>query len=126
MRKMEFPEPVISIAIEPKTMSDQDKLIKALEALKREDPTFTVKENAETGQLIISGMGELHLDILVDRLLKEYRIEANVGKPQVTYRESITKEAVHTEKFHKLIAGRDNTAEITIKVEPAERGKGIL
>jgi len=123
---MEFPEPVISIAIEPKTMSDQDKLIKALEALKREDPTFTVKENAETGQLIISGMGELHLDILVDRLLKEYRIEANVGKPQVTYRESITKEAVHTEKFHKLIAGRDNTAEITIKVEPAERGKGIL
>ncbi len=124
LEKMEFPEPVISIAIEPKTISDQDKLKKALEALKREDPTFTVKENDETGQLIISGMGELHLDILVDRLLKEYRVEANVGKPQVTYRESITKEAVHTEKFHKLIAGKDNTAEITIKVEPAERGEG--
>ncbi len=124
LEKMEFPEPVISIAIEPKTISDQDKLKKALESLKREDPTFTVKENDETGQLIISGMGELHLDIIVDRILKEYKVEANVGKPQVTYRESITSEAIHTEKFHKLIAGKENTAEITIKVEPAERGSG--
>ena len=124
LEKMEFPEPVISIAIEPKTISDQDKLKKALEGLKREDPTFTVKENEETGQLIISGMGELHLDIIVDRILKEYKVEANVGKPQVTYRESITKEVIHTEKFHKLISGKENNAEITIKVEPAEKGAG--
>ena len=124
LEKMEFPEPVISIAIEPKTISDQDKLKKALESLKREDPTFTVKEDEETGQLIISGMGELHLDIIVDRILKEYRVEANVGNPQVTYRESITSEATHTEKFHKLISGKENNAEITIKVEPAERGSG--
>ncbi len=124
LEKMEFPEPVISIAIEPKTISDQDKLKKALDALKREDPTFSVKEDDETGQLIIAGMGELHLEILVDRILKEYHVEANVGKPQVTYRESITREAVHVEKFHKLIAGKENTAQITLKVEPAERGSG--
>ncbi len=124
LEKMDFPEPVISIAIEPKTISDQDKLKKALEALKREDPTFSVKENEETGQLIIAGMGELHLEVLVDRVLKEYRVEANIGKPQVTYRESITKEFVHTERFHKLIAGKENTAEIIMKVEPAERGSG--
>ncbi len=126
LEKMDFPEPVISIAIEPKTISDQDRLRKALEAIKKEDPTFTVKENDETGQLIIAGMGELHLEILVDRVLKEYRVEANIGKPQVTYRESITKEAVHTETFHKLIGGKENTAELTLKVEPAERGKGNL
>ncbi len=126
LEKMDFPEPVISIAIEPKTISDQERLIKALEAIKREDPTFTVKENEETGQLIIAGMGELHLEILVDRVLKEYRVEANVGKPQVTYRESVTKETIHTESFHKLVGGKENTAELTMKVEPAEKGSGNI
>ncbi len=126
LEKMDFPEPVISIAIEPKTISDQERLRKALEAIKREDPTFTVKENEETGQLIIAGMGELHLEILVDRVLKEYRVQANVGKPQVTYRESITKKIIHTETFHKLIAGKENTAGLTLQVEPAEKGSGNM
>ncbi len=124
LEDMNFPEPVISVAIEPRTISDQDKLFKALESLKREDPTFTVKENDETGQLIIAGMGELHLDVLVKRVTSEFKVAANVGKPQVTYRESISSEVTHTEKFHKLVAGKDNTAEITLKVVPAEKGAG--
>jgi elongation factor G len=124
LEDMNFPEPVISVAIEPKTISDQDKLLKALEALKREDPTFTVQENEETGQLIISGMGELHLDVLVKRLISEYKVEANVGKPQVTYRESISSKSIHKESFHKLVANKENTAEITITVEPAGKGEG--
>ena len=124
LEDMNFPEPVISVAIEPKTISDQDKLIKALETLKREDPTFTVKENEETGQLIIAGMGELHLDVLVKRVISEFKVAANVGKPQVTYRESIFTNVSHTEKFHKLVAGKENTAEITMSVEPAGKGEG--
>jgi elongation factor G len=124
LEDMNFPEPVISVAIEPKTISDQDKLLKALESLKREDPTFTVKENDETGQLIIAGMGELHLDVLVKRLIREFKVAANVGKPQVTYRESIFTKVSHTESFHKLVAGKENTAEITLVVEPAGKGEG--
>jgi len=88
---MQFPEPVISVAIEPKTLSEQEKLREVLEILAKEDPTFTTKENEETGQLIISGMGELHLDVLVTRILKEYNVGAKVGNPQVTYRESVSK-----------------------------------
>ena len=126
LEDMIFPEPVISVAIEPKTISDQDKLLKALESLKREDPTFSVKENEETGQLIISGMGELHLDVLVKRVISEFKVEANVGKPQVTYRESISTEVAHTEKFHKLVANKENTAEISLKVEPAGKGAGNI
>jgi len=124
LEKMQFPEPVISISIEPKTISDQDKLKDILAILSKEDPTFTIRENEETGQLIISGMGELHLDVLVTRILKEYKLSAKVGNPQVTYRESISKTIEHTENFSKIIAGKENAASLTIKVEPAARGQG--
>ena len=124
LEDMNFPEPVISVAIEPRTISDQDKLLKALDSLKREDPTFTVKENEETGQLIIAGMGELHLDVIVKRVTSEFKVDANVGKPQVTYRESIFTKVSHTESFQKLVAGKENTAEITLTVEPAGKGEG--
>jgi len=124
LEKMQFPEPVISISIEPKTISDQDKLKETLEILSKEDPTFTTRENEETGQLIISGMGELHLDVLVTRLLKEYKLGAKVGNPQVTYRESISKVNEHSENFSKILGGKENAAGITIQVEPAKRGEG--
>jgi len=124
LEKMQFPEPVMSISIEPKTISDQDKLKDILALLSKEDPTFTIRENDETGQLIISGMGELHLDVLVTRILKEYKLGAKVGNPQVTYRESISKINEHAESFSKIIAGKENAASVTIKVEPAPRGKG--
>jgi len=124
LEKMQFPEPVISISIEPKTISDQDKLKEILAILGREDPTFTVRESEETGQLIISGMGELHLDVLVTRIFKEYKLGANVGNPQVTYRESISNANEYTEKFSKILAGKENTAGITLRVEPALRGQG--
>jgi len=126
LEKMQFPEPVISVAIEPKTMSDQDKLRGSLENLRKEDPTFGVKEDKETGQLIISGMGELHLDILVTRISDEYKVDANVGKPQVTYRESITKPIEHSEKYQKTLAGKEHEASLCIKVEPRARGEGNL
>ena len=124
LEKMEFPEPVISVAIEPKTMSDQDKLKSALDNLMKEDPTFGVRENDETGQLIISGMGELHLEVLVTRVLEEYKVEANVGNPQVTYRETVTTEFTHSETYQRTLAGKDHEATVTLKVEPRERGGG--
>jgi elongation factor G len=124
LEKMQFPEPVIHVAIEPKTISDQAKLKKVLELLKQEDPTFIVKENEETGQLIISGMGELHLDVLVTRVMKDFKVDAKIGNPQVTYRESISKSATHTEEFHKIVAGKENNARITLKLEPLTRGEG--
>jgi elongation factor G len=124
LEKMQFPEPVISISIESKTISDQDKLKDILAILSKEDPTFTIRENEETGQLIISGMGELHLDVLVTRILKEYKLGAKVGNPQVTYRESISKTVEHSENFSKVIAGKENAAGVTLKVEPAKRGAG--
>ena len=124
LEKMQFPEPVISISIEPKTISDQDKLKDILAILSKEDPTFTIRENDETGQLIISGMGELHLDVLVTRILKEFKLSAKAGNPQVTYRESISKTNEHNGVFSKVIAGKENSAGITIKVEPAKRGSG--
>ncbi len=124
LEKMHFPEPVIHVAIEPKTLSDQDKLKKVLDMLKQEDPTFVVKENEETGQLIISGMGELHLDVLVTRIVKDFKVDAKIGNPQVTYRESISKAATHTEEFHKIVANKENNAKITLKVEPLTRGEG--
>jgi len=124
LEKMQFPEPVISISIEPKTISEQDKLKDILAILSKEDPTFTIRENDETGQLIISGMGELHLDVLVTRILREYKLGAKVGNPQVTYRESISKTIEHTESFSKVIAGKENAAGVTLRVEPAKRGTG--
>ena len=124
LENMQFPEPVISVAIEPKSMSDQDKLRSSLENLRREDPTFGVKEDEETGQLIISGMGELHLDILVTRISDEYKVNANVGKPQVTYRESITKLVEHSEKYQKTLAGKEQEASLRIRIEPNGRGEG--
>jgi elongation factor G len=124
LEKMQFPEPVISISIEPKTISEQDKLKDILAILSKEDPTFTIRENDETGQLIISGMGELHLDVLVTRIFKEYKLGAKVGNPQVTYRESISTAAEHSESFSKIIAGKENTAGVTLRVEPAARGTG--
>ena len=126
LENVQFPEPVISVAIEPKSMSDQDKLLSSLENLRKEDPTFRVKEDRETGQLIISGMGELHLDILLTRISEEYKVDANVGKPQVTYRESITEPIEHSEKYQKTLAGKEHEASLCIKVEPRGRGEGNL
>ncbi len=124
LEPMHFPEPVISIAIEPRTLSERGKLENALRQLEREDPTFTVKENEETGQLIIAGMGELHLDVLVTRVIDDFKVQAKVGAPQVSYRESVTATAEHVERYHKLLAGKENTAELTIRVERLKRGEG--
>ena len=99
LEKMEFPEPVISVAIEPKTKASQEKMSVALQKLAEEDPTFKTYTNTETGQTIIAGMGELHLEIIVDRLLREFKVEANIGNPQVSYRESITKPAEAERKY---------------------------
>ena len=124
LEKMEFPVPVISIAIEPKTISDRDRLKEVLDILSKEDPTFGVSENEETGQLVISGMGELHLDVLVTRIIDDFKVAANIGNPQVSYRESVTKQVLHIEKYQKIIAGNENRAEISIEVKPAKRGSG--
>jgi len=124
LEKMQFPEPVISISIEPKTTSDMDKLKDIIDILSREDPTFTMKENDETGQIIISGMGELHLDVLVTRMLKEFKLGAKVGNPQVTYRESISAANEYRGVFSRVIAGKENAAAVTLRVEPAGRGSG--
>ncbi|MDR1956185.1 MAG: elongation factor G, partial [Treponema sp.] len=124
LEKMAFPEPVISVSIEPKTLSEQEKLKEILALLSKEDPTFTIKENVETGQLIISGMGELHLDVLVTRILKEYRVGAKVGNPQVTYRESVSRTVERNEQFSRIIAGKENAASLKLRVSPRERGTG--
>jgi len=121
---MQFPEPVISVSLEPKTISDGEKLKEILEVLSREDPTFTARENEETGQLIISGMGELHLDVLVTKILKDYGLQARAGNPQVTFRESIGKTVERTERFSKVLAGKENAAALTLKLEPLKRGSG--
>src|SRR5258705_10792486 len=106
---MKFPNPVIDVAIEPKTKADQDKLGIALQKLAEEDPTFRVKTDIETGQQIISGMGELHLEIIVDRMKREFKVEANVGKPQVAYKETITQKSDGEGKFVRPSAGRGHT-----------------
>jgi elongation factor G len=124
LEPMHFPEPVISIAIEPRTLSERSKLESALRQLEREDPTFTVKENEETGQLIIAGMGELHLDVLVTRVIDDFKVQAKVGVPQVSYRESVTASAEHLERYHKVLAGKENSAALKIKVERLDRGAG--
>jgi elongation factor G len=124
LEKMHFPLPVISVAIEPKTLSERKKLGEALGTLALEDPTFSVKENEETGELIISGMGELHLDVLVTRIFREFKVEARVGKPQVSYRETISTEVTHVERYHRMIAGKEHSATITIQVKPLPREQG--
>jgi len=120
-----FPEPVISVAVEPRTKADQDRLAIALERLSSEDPTFRVKQDEETGQMIISGMGELHLEILTDRMFREFSVEANVGKPQVSYRETITDEGVGEGKFIKQTGGKGQYGHVELKIYPEEREKGI-
>ncbi len=124
LEEMHFPIPVISVAIEPNSLSDGDKLRAALSILAQEDPTFTYRDDEETGQLVISGMGELHLDVLVTRLTKEMNIKARIGNPQVTYRESVTQESKGSEKFSKVIAGKENTAGISLTVRPLPSGSG--
>lgn len=125
LERMEFPEPVIQIAIEPKTKADQDKLSDALTKLSDEDPTFKVKVDEETGQTLISGMGELHLEILVDRMKREFKVEANIGKPQVAYRETITKSVQSEGKFVKQSGGRGKYGHVWLEISPNEPGKGF-
>ncbi|MFV0523583.1 MAG: elongation factor G [Acidimicrobiales bacterium] len=125
LESLDFPDPVIDVAVEPKTKADQDKMAKALMALSDEDPTFTVSTNEETGQTIIAGMGELHLEVLIDRMLREFRVDATVGKPQVAYRETITSVVEKDTYTHKKqTGGSGQYAEVTIKMEPAGPGGG--
>lgn len=124
LESVNFPEPVISVAIEPDSISERDKLNETLEILSREDPTFTHKEDAETGQMIISGMGELHLDVLVTRMKDDFGVKARVGAPQVTYREAVTAQASATENYSRVLGGKENTAGITVTVAPRESGQG--
>ncbi len=124
LERMSFPEPVISIAIEPKTKADQEKMGVALGRLAQEDPSFRVEVDHETNQTIISGMGELHLEILVDRMLREFKVDANIGKPQVAYRETITKEVESEGKFVRQSGGRGQFGHVWLKIEPQEPGEG--
>ncbi len=126
LESISFPEPVISVAIEPKTKVDQDKLGAALQRLSEEDPTFRVFTDEETGQNIIAGMGELHLEIIVDRLLREFSVDANVGKPQVAYREAIHRPAHGTGRFVRQTGGKGQFGHVEIEVEPGERGTGFV
>jgi elongation factor G len=125
LESIKFPEPVISVAIEPRTQADQDKMTEALQRLAEEDPTFRVRTDEQTGQLIISGMGELHLEVLVDRMLREFRVMANVGKPQVAYRETIT-QAVRSEgEFIRQFGGRNQYGRVVLELEPVSAGSGF-
>jgi elongation factor G len=126
LESMEFPDPVISISVEPKTKADQDKMGVALGKLTEEDPTFRTYTDQETGQTIISGMGELHLEIIVDRLKREFKVEANTGKPQVAYKESITKRVEQEAKFVRQSGGRGQYGHVKIILEPLERGGGYV
>lgn len=126
LEKMTFPTPVISVAIEPKTKADQDKMGIALQKLAEEDPSFQVKTDTETGQTIISGMGELHLEIIVDRLMREFKVDANVGKPQVAYRETIRGNADQDSKFIRQSGGKGQYGHVKIKIEPAEENAGFV
>jgi elongation factor G len=120
-----FPEPVISMAVEPKTKADREKMSEGLQRLAEEDPTFRCFTNEETGQLIIAGMGELHLDIIRDRLFREFKVSANAGAPQIAYRETITKPAEGEGKFIRQSGGRGQYGHAVITIEPNERGKGV-
>ena len=126
LERMTFPDPVISVAIEPKTKADQDKMGIALQKLAEEDPSFRVKSDTETGQTIISGMGELHLDIIVDRMLREFKVEANIGKPQVAYRETIRGTADQDSKFIRQSGGKGQYGHVKVRISPAEENAGFV
>lgn len=123
LESMVFPDPVIGIAVEPKTKADQDKMGNALAKLAEEDPTFTVRTDEASGQTIISGMGELHLDIIVDRMRREFKVEVNQGQPQVEYKENLTKVAQHREVYKKQSGGKGKFADIVFELGPADEGK---
>jgi elongation factor G len=124
LETMDFPEPVISIAIEPKSKADEEKLHESLDKIEKEDPSFHVKTDADTGQTILSGMGELHLEVIVDRLVREFKVAANIGKPQVAYKESIEAVGRAEGKFEVLAAGKQQYGHVWLEVEPVERGAG--
>jgi elongation factor G len=126
LEKLEFPDPVISMAIEPKTKKDQEKLSQVLNRFMKEDPTFRATADPETGQTLIHGMGELHLEIMVDRMKREYKIEVNVGKPQVAYKETIRRKAQGEGKFIRQTGGRGQYGHAVIEIEPLERGAGFV
>ena len=126
LEKITFPEPVIQIAIEPKTKADQDRLSESLAKLSDEDPTFRVSTNEETGQTLISGMGELHLEIIVDRLKREFKVDANIGKPQVAYKETIKNKVKQVGKFVRQSGGHGQFGDVTLEIEPNEKGKGYV
>jgi elongation factor G len=126
LEKMTFPEPVIHVAIEPKTKADQEKMGEALQKLSEEDPTLRLSTNEETGQTIISGMGELHLEIIIDRMKREFKVEANIGKPQVAYKESIRKKVSAEGKFVRQSGGRGQYGHVWIEIEPNEKGAGFV
>ena len=123
LESMEFPEPVIAVAIEPKSKASQEKLDVALMKLAEEDPTFRTRVDKETGQMIVSGMGELHLEVIVERLLREFKVEANVGHPQVAYRETITKKARGEGRFVRQTGGHGQYGHVVVEIEPRESGK---
>ena len=125
LESIKFPEPVLAVAIEPRTQADQEKLNEALQRLAEEDPTFKVRTDDQTGQLIISGMGELHLEVLVDRMLREFRVMANVGKPQVAYRETITQTVRSEAEFVRQLGGRDQYGRVVLELEPLPAGSGF-
>ena len=125
LEKMEFPDPVIHVAIEPKTKADQERLAESLVKLTEEDPTFRMSTDEETGQTIISGMGELHLEIIVDRLKREFKVEANVGRPQVAYKETIRKKVAQQGKFVRQSGGHGQYGDVWLEIEPNEKGKGF-
>jgi elongation factor G len=126
LEKMTFPDPVIHVAIEAKTKADQDKLVEAMNKLSEEDPTLRVSTNEETGQTIISGMGELHLEIVIDRMRREFKVVANIGKPQVAYKETIRKKVQAEGKFVRQSGGRGQFGHVWIEVGPNEKGKGFV
>ena len=125
LESMEFPEPVIHLSVEPKSKGDQDKLTTALVKLQEEDPTFTARTDQETGQVIIGGMGELHLDVLVDRMKREFKVECNVGAPMVSYRETFTVPAKVQGKFARQSGGRGQFGDVHIEFTPNEQGGGF-
>jgi elongation factor G len=126
LESITFPDPVISVAIEPRTEADQDKLSIALQRLAEEDPTFQIRYDEETGQTLISGMGELHLEVLVDRMLREFQVGANVGKPRVAYRETITSSQRSQGRFIRQSGGRGQYGDVVLDLEPAGRGEGLV